>query len=340
MILEMDINSGQIINCLRARLNMLDETHRSAVRLYNGFYEGDPKLAVDLYGQTLVIQDYRDPPGSSKAMVEVFDLSQQELPWLKCAIWKPHNASDAETRRGRILWGSQPDRKICENNVWYAVDLLMHQDTSLYLDTRGLRWWLKENCSAQSVPKTFACTGSLGTAALAGGAVGVVQTDLNREYLNLAKTTYSLNGFLVKRENFIAGDFFPITSHLRRQGAEFDNVILDPPFFSSTSRGAIDLQAETSRLINKVRPLVANEGRLIMVNNSVFLPGKAFIQELAALTKDGYVEIEKIIPVPQDFTGTEETRFNLPFIDPAPFNHSTKIVILKIKRKMPGRSNG
>ena len=41
-----------------------------------------------------------------------------------------------------------------------------------------------------------------------------------------------------------------------------------------------------------------------------------------------YMEIAELIPVPEDFTGYPETRRGSPIMDPAPFNHSTKIAVL------------
>ena len=59
------------------------------------------------------------------------------------------------------------DRKIKEHGVWYAINLTINRDTSLYLDTRNLRKWLIENLKDKSVLNTFAYTGSFGVAALA-----------------------------------------------------------------------------------------------------------------------------------------------------------------------------
>jgi 23S rRNA (cytosine1962-C5)-methyltransferase len=52
---------------------------------------------------------------------------------------------------------------------------------------------------------------------------------------------------------------------------------------------------------------------------------------LEALCKDGYLKIREWIPVPADFAGYHTT--GQPITDPAPFNHSTKIAILDVKRK-------
>ncbi|MCC6985744.1 MAG: SAM-dependent methyltransferase, partial [Anaerolineales bacterium] len=41
--------------------------------------------------------------------------------------------------------------------------------------------------------------------------------------------------------------------------------------------------------------------------------------------------IRELIPVPEDFIGLN--RVGKPITDPAPFNHSTKIAVLDVRRK-------
>jgi 23S rRNA (cytosine1962-C5)-methyltransferase len=177
----------------------------------------------------------------------------------------------------------------------------------------------------------FAYTGSLGVAARAGGASRVVQHDLNRQFLNLAKTSYTLNGFPIQKQDFIAENFFTVVGRLKRAGATFDCVIIDPPFFSSTSKGRVDQVNETARVINKVRPLVDDGGCLIAINNALYVSGREYMHTLEELGRDGYLQVRERIPVPQDYIGYN--RVSQPITDPAPFNHSTKIAILNVKRK-------
>jgi 23S rRNA (cytosine1962-C5)-methyltransferase len=188
-----------------------------------------------------------------------------------------------------------------------------------------------ENMQGKTILNTFAYTGSLGVAALAGGARRVTQHDLNRQFLNVAKTSYTLNGFPIQKKDFIAADFFTLVSRLKRTGESFDCVIIDPPFFSTTSKGKVDQVNESARLINKVRPLINDGGILIAINNALYVGGQEYMQTLETLCKDGYLKIRELIPVPQDCIGYNT--LNPPITDPAPFNHSTKIAILEVRRK-------
>lgn len=317
---------------LESRAPSFDVRHESAFRLFNGFTEGEPDLVVDLYASTLVIHNYADEPEYGVLIAEqAAQLLRGLLPWLRAGIIKTRNAKSQDERRGRLLLGEQPDTKIKEHNVWYAVDLTMNRDASFYLDTRNLRKWLIESMRDKTVLNTFAYTGSLGVAALAGGASRVIQHDLNRQFLNVAKTSYTLNGFAVHKQDFIAADFFTLAAKLKRTGETFDCVIIDPPFFSSTSKGNVDQVHESARLINKVRPLLNDGGTLVAINNALYVSGREYMQTLEELCKDGYLRIRELIAVPDDFIGY--SKIGYPITDPAPFNHSTKIAVLDVKRK-------
>ena len=316
---------------LEARSALMDANHSQGLRLFSGFYEGYPDLVVDLYGDTLVLFDYGETGNILTAAQEHL---LEKLPWINCVIHKTRSARDPAQRRGVLAFGDTPTEKIREHGVWYSLDLLMNQDASFYLDTRNLRRWIIDNASGWRLLNTFAYTGSLGVAALAGGAKYVLQTDLKRKFLELARSSGMLNRLDIGVMKLKANDFFSQIAALKHKAELFDCVILDPPVFSSTKKGTIDLINESTRLINKVRPLVRDGGYLVSINNALFLSGGDYHAALEALCADGYLSIEALIPIPEDITGYPDTITNPPPSDPAPFNHPTKIAILKVRRKI------
>ncbi len=317
---------------LASRASLIDPKHETAFRLFNGFSEGCPDLVIDIYASTAVVHNYANDPEQGALLVqEAQQFLTASLPWLRAGIIKTRNGATHEDKCGKILFGTEVDRKIKEHDIWYAINLTLNRDSSLYLDTRNLRKWLLENLKDKSVMNTFAYTGSFGVAARKGGASQVVQIDLSRDFLNLAKDSYTLNGLPIQKGSFIPRDFFEQVGNMKREKKFFDCVIIDPPFFSTTTKGKVDQEHESARLINKVRPLINDGGYLVAINNALFVSGQEYMQTLEALCKDGYLQIREIIPVPEDFTG-----YNIvgtPITDPAPFNHSTKIAILDVKRK-------
>jgi 23S rRNA (cytosine1962-C5)-methyltransferase len=142
-----------------------------------------------------------------------------------------------------------------------------------------------------------------------------------------------MNGLSVHKEDYHDTDFFDEVAAQKSQGNLYDCVILDPPFFSTTQRGRVDLVGESQRLINKVRPLVKDGGWLVLINNALFVKGSDYLASLEALGRDGYLTVERLVPVPFDMTGTPETIVGYAPRDPSPYNHPTKITLLRVKRK-------
>ncbi|MGV8050683.1 MAG: class I SAM-dependent methyltransferase [Anaerolineaceae bacterium] len=319
--------------CLETRQELLANNQQQAVRLFNGFYEGLPGLVIDLYASTLVVANHAKVPETlDPSCAAAIAFYQKSLPWLEAALVKQRHSADPLKKKGVLVFGNRPADRIVENGVRYVLNLRLNQDCSFYLDTRNLRTWLLEHVAGKSILNCFAYTGALGIAALVGNANQVIQTDLNNHALQLAKKSASLNQF-TGRMGTLPLDFFKALSRFKTNGDLFDCVILDPPLFSSTGEGTVSLLDNWLGLINKARPLVAHGGCLIAINNALYLSGKDMMDQLEKLTTSGYVQIEEIIPVPEDVTGYSSTVCSSPPSSPAPFNHPTKIVILRIARK-------
>ena len=316
-----------------------------AERIFHGFSEGYPRLVIDRYAATLVVFDItataldRDLWSVVRAWVadRRSELGSEAGVEIRSVLWKVRRGR-SEERLGLWVQGG-PDsapRLIVEDDVRYAVDLRLQADASFYLDTRELRRWLRREANGRSVLNTFAYTGSLGVAARAGGATRVVQLDRNPRFLAVAARSMAANDFEVEKGALRANDFFLETARLRREGRLFDLVVVDPPFFSQSerggSRGQVDLQKGLAGLLAKVRPLIAHLGRLVVVDNAVFVSGAQFLRELEGLTADGYLSLEETIAVPA------ECGAGAPWVeggpaDPSPFVHSTKIAVLRARRK-------
>lgn len=320
-----------IVNAIKRRGPL--EVGTDVVRLFNGFFEGVPGLVIDRYGPALVILDHSSGSLPPDLIDGITGWALGESERLTGVLLKQRQHPDERRRKGVLVAGDSLPNSVVELGVRYALDLQINQDASFYPDTRELRRWLLAHGSGRRVLNTFAYTGSLGVAAGVGGAIRVVQTDNSRKFLDLARRSWALNGLDHDRCDIIAGDFFRVAGRLRHTEKLFDIVILDPPFFSTTEAGRIDLQAGMTQLINKIRPLIAHEGILVVVNNALFLSGAAFKAELDRLCQSEYLFFEGIIPVPMDITGYPETIVAPPPVDPAPFNHPTKIALLRVTRK-------
>ena len=138
-------------NAIEARASLFDARHETAFRLFNGFFEGNPDLVVDLYASTLVIHNYADDPAQGRVLAEqAGQFLQDALSWLRAGIVKTRNGKTQEEKRGQLIFGEKPDTKIKEHGVSYSIDLMMNRDASFYLDTRTLRKWLIDHTKIQT----------------------------------------------------------------------------------------------------------------------------------------------------------------------------------------------
>lgn len=315
-----------VSTAFECRKNFLTEPHDKAFRLFNGFREGESRFVVDIFASTAVIHDYSDAPDGAD---DLKMLLTETFPWIHCVILKERKSSEVQRKNGVVVFGTTPDSVIREHGVAYAVELTMNRDNSFYPDTRNLRKWLLENMKGRSLLNTFAYTGTLGVAAMAAGASRVVQLDHSKRFLSLAKSSATLNALRCDDRDLWAKDFFQAVSKFKREKITFDCVILDPPFFSKTSFGTVDLKNDPLRLINKIRPLVNDGGTIININNALFLSGQEYLDSLHSICDDEYLTVREMIPIPEDFT-CGETHYP---VSPEPFNHSTKIALLDVRRK-------
>ncbi len=322
----MDVLLDLLDKAIQKRAPFFDEKHESAFRLFNGFLEGYPDVAIDFYAKSLLIHWY-----GKEECIDIITFIQHELcsrfDWIENVLVKSRASKVKSEQNGCYLLQNKKTSWIKEDGVRYSVDLTMNRDASLYLDTRSVRSWLKKESKGKEILNTFAYTGSLGVAAVAGGAKRVVQCDLNKSFLNVAKTSHTLNGFPIVKSDFQAGDFWKHMNALKRRGEQFDTVIVDPPFFAETKGGRVDLAESTKSMINKVRPLVKNGGTILFVNNALFVSGEQLTSALDGLY-DEWLSFGGRIEVDSDFLGDGD------FVsDPAPYNHSTKITLIKVTHR-------
>ena len=79
---------------LTARRELFDLRHESAFRLFNGFTEGCPELVADLYGATLVLNNYADKPEQGYPLVqEAEGFFRTHLTWLQAGIIKTRSGN-------------------------------------------------------------------------------------------------------------------------------------------------------------------------------------------------------------------------------------------------------
>jgi 23S rRNA (cytosine1962-C5)-methyltransferase len=210
-----------------------------AMRLIFGEADGIPGLVVDWYGGTaghLVCQ-------FQSAGVEAWKMPIVEALVAATGCPNVYERSDASVREREglarvtgVLAGMEPEPeiRITELGVHYAVDVKTGHKTGFYIDQRDNRRLVMEHANGRDVLNCFCYSGGFSLAALKGGARSVLSIDSSGEALASAQRNVVLNGFDAARAAWRDADVFKSLRGLREQGQSFDLIVLDPPKFASS----------------------------------------------------------------------------------------------------------
>jgi 23S rRNA (cytosine1962-C5)-methyltransferase len=170
------------------------------------------------------------------------------------------------------LFGDVPTEpiEIAENGYRFRVNLVGGQKTGFYLDQRMNRAALARYVSAgASVLNCFSYTGAFGVYAAGAGAGRVVNVDSSADALEMAAANCDLNGFALLCPDdpngimeFVGADAFDDLRARRRNGEQFDAVILDPPKFAHNV-GQIERAARAYKDLNRVGLALVKPGGVL-----------------------------------------------------------------------------
>jgi 23S rRNA (cytosine1962-C5)-methyltransferase len=146
---------------------------------------------------------------------------------------------------------------------------------------REVRAWVQQTAVDRTVLNLFAYTCGFGVCARRGGAQRVLNLDLSRAYLAWGQDNYALNDLAVDPRDFVNGDALDWLARFARRQQTFDLVIVDPPSFSSTRRGAFAAERDYPRLAAAAARVVAPGGILLAATNHAGISGSRFDAVLA-----------------------------------------------------------
>lgn len=274
----------------RSRQTLLAELHGQATdcyRLFHGSQEGVPGLTVDRYGPQLLVQSFHQPLERDALLT----LHEQTCTDLGIALLLTYNdRSQGNSRIDRTDPVYRADGAALEDQVGREWGLNYRlrarhggQDPLLFLDLRNTRGWIKANSAGKSMLNLFSYTCGAGLCAAAGGAEEVCNLDFAESNLAVGRENGALNPHLPPMQ-FIQSDYFPAIRQLadmpipQRRGRalpdyprlapkQFDLVLLDPPAWSNSAFGTVDLLRDYQSLLKPALLATAENGVLICCNN-------------------------------------------------------------------------
>ena len=228
----------RIRRAVEQRASLLAETN--AVRLIHAESDGLPGLIADRYGDIIVIQLLTAGIDRQR---ELFARLLMDATGAR-TIYERSDADVRELeglapRNGLVAGEALPIEVVIEENaVRIAVDIARGHKTGFYLDQRENRTLTRSLSKDADVLNCFCYTGTMSTAALAGGAKSVLSIDSSGPSLALAARNLALNNLDGARAEWWEADVFQALRKLRDQARSFDLIILDPPKFAPTAHHA------------------------------------------------------------------------------------------------------
>ncbi len=246
-----------------------------ALRMFHGPGEGSGGLehfAIDRFGDHYWVTEWQVNTGIRSQLVS-FLRSKGALSVVGLSRPERGVAPESET------WFGIPPAgrfEVREGELRFLIQFVATRHPGLFLDHQPLRQWLVQNVRGLRVLNTFAYTGSLSVAAAKGGAASVTTLDLSKPSIEWAKENAELNGFGDVDLKWISGDVFEWLPRLKKTGARFDCVILDPPSFShgkksgkgSAGAGSFSTAKDLERLHTLALDLLDQGGYLVTSINS------------------------------------------------------------------------
>jgi len=258
----------------------------TALRLVFSESDGLPGLIADRFGPVVVAQFLTS--GADREKSRLARLIGETVPGVT-SVWEK---SDGDGRRMEglpeaegLLWGEPlpGELEIVENGCRFLVDPAS-QKTGFYADQRDNRQIVAPYLKGRRVLDVCTFTGGFAAAALAAGAAEVSLLDASGDALAQAAKNLALGGWSPKET--LEGDAFQLLRDLKKRGATYDAIVLDPPKLA-TSRDHLDKALRGYKDLNlQALKLLEPGGYLASFSCSGLVDQAAFREMIAFAAKD------------------------------------------------------
>ena len=277
----------------------------SCCRVIFGEADGFPGLTVDRFSDILVTQTLsvgieRIKPMLFPLLAKVLREDGQDIR----GIYQRNDVAiraleGMEQNKGWFLLpGETPPEQavteICENGIFYRVDVENGQKTGFFLDQKYNRLAVARLAKGKRVLDCFTHTGSFALNAAKGGAEHVTAVDISESAIEMAKANAQRNGLMDKMD-FVTADVFDLLPELAAKGkAPYDFIILDPPAFTKSRKTVGSAQRGYKEINLRALKLLPRGGYFATASCSHFMPSELFVKMLRSAALDAGVELRQI----------------------------------------------
>lgn len=184
--------------------------------------------------------------------------------------------------------------EICENGIYYSVDVENGQKTGFFLDQKYNRLAVARLAKGRRVLDCFTHTGSFALNAAKGGAEHVTAVDVSASAIEAARANARRNG-LDGKMDFITANVFDLLPELESRGGKpFDFIILDPPAFTKSRKTVQSAERGYKEINLRALKLLPRGGYFATASCSHFMPSELFVKMLRSAAADAGVELRQI----------------------------------------------
>ena len=304
------------------RQSFLQQMHQESTdcyRLFHGSVEGFMGLTVDRYGNNLLIQSFHQSL-SADEINTISDFYQKVISNVNNHFY--HNRSkDAESKQRQCLIGNSLQTQISEAGLHYYCDMQHSgQDPLLFLDFRAARRKVRQISHNKSVLNCFSFSCGIGIAAAAGQASRVHNVDFSSSALSAGEKSLALNALDQAQTQFIKEDYFlavrqmaglslPVRQQRGMKGIKrypqqsFDLVVLDPPRWSKSRFGTVDLIRDYNSVFKPALLATKPQGQILCTNNVAQVDKQIWLDNIQRCCEKNAYKINRIefIDVDEDF---------------------------------------
>lgn len=278
------------------RQKLIDLAGTNAYRLVHG--EGDvlPGVIVDLYDGWAVMKLYS--AGLTPHRPLIVEALKKVVPGLKGVVGRDEVGRDdadvdEEKGTGRMLWGQAAPQPltILERGAKFLVDVYAGQKTGFFLDQRENRFLLRRLSKDLDVLNCFSFSGGFSVNAALGGAKSVFSVDQDADAIALARENFTANGLEAARYDFLAADVFTLLESFKKEGRQFDLIVLDPPAFAKSQKAVEGAIAGYASLNRQALAILKPGGILCTASCSARVSSEAFFEAVKEGAYNAHVDL-------------------------------------------------
>ena len=290
---------------LQYRRTVMGPDDFSCCRLIFGDADQMPGLTVDRYNDVLVAQTLCY--GMDRVKPVIFKALAEELALMGAEIRGIYERNDVKVReldgmeqyKGWYAADFLPQpgsavTTICENGIFYDVDVENGQKTGFFLDQKYNRLAVAKIAAGRRVLDCFTHTGAFALNAAKGGALSVTAVDVSGEAVDMTNENIRRNGLEQVVTAKQANVFDLLTEMAEQKNREYDFIILDPPAFTKSGHTVSNAVRGYKEINLKAMKLLPRGGYLATCSCSHFMRDEMFRKILHSAAKDAGVRLRQI----------------------------------------------